>query len=72
MDRPAYEATPPSSPQPRGRAILRSAVVWDNHVCVPLRRDDVFLPQLERFRSAGATVVSLNVGYADQPWTSHL
>lgn len=72
MDRPGYGAAPLSISSQRGRVILRSAVVWDNHVCVPLRRDDIFLPQLERFRAAGATVVSLNVGYADQPWTSHL
>ncbi|BBE34192.1 dipeptidase [Sphingosinicella microcystinivorans] len=60
------------APLSRGRTILQSAIVWDNHACVPLRRDEVFLPELERFRSAGATIVSLNVGYADQPWISHI
>lgn len=42
--------------------ILRRSVVWDNHTCMPLRSGDTgFLPQLARHRSAGATVVSINV-----------
>lgn len=43
--------------------IIRSAIVWDNHACMPLRADDDFLPQLSRHRQSGHTVVSLNVGY---------
>jgi membrane dipeptidase len=30
------------------------------------------LPQLERYRHAGVNVVSLNIGFGDTPWTSHL
>lgn len=56
----------------RTAALLRSAVVWDNHGCMPLRADDSFLPQLERYRKAGVTVASLNVGFARIPWTEHL
>ena len=44
------------------RAWLADAVVWDNHACMPLRADDSFLPQLERCRQSGLTVVTLNVG----------
>lgn len=44
------------------RAWLADAVVWDNHACMPLRADDSFLPQLERCRESGLTVVVLNVG----------
>jgi membrane dipeptidase len=57
---------------PRTAALLRSTVVWDNHGCMPLRADDSFLPQLERYRQAGVTVASLNVGFARIPWTEHL
>src|SRR5271165_2544463 len=44
--------------------LLQSSVVWDNHACLPLRpNDETFLPQLERFRNVGVTIVSLNVGF---------
>ena len=56
----------------RAAELLRSAVVWDNHGCLPLRTDDRFLPQLERYRSAGFNVVSINVGFADVAWTEHV
>ena len=43
-------------------------VVWDNHACAPLRPGDTeFLPVLERYRDAGFTTVSLNVGFALDP-----
>jgi membrane dipeptidase len=43
-------------------------VVWDNHACAPLRPGDTeFLPALERYRDAGFTTVSLNVGFALDP-----
>jgi membrane dipeptidase len=48
--------------------LLRSSVVWDNHGCMPLRADAAFLPQLERYRNAGVSVASLNVGFAEMPW----
>jgi membrane dipeptidase len=45
-------------------ALLETSIVWDNHACLPLRpHDERFLPQLERFRAAGVTVVSINVGF---------
>lgn len=57
---------------PRIRSLLDASVVWDNHGCMPLRADDSFLPQLERYARAGVNVVSLNVGFADFSWADHL
>lgn len=54
------------------RELFSTAVVWDNHACMPLRADATFLPQLERYRKAGVTVVSLNVGFGEMTWTEHL
>ena len=45
------------------RSWLADAIIWDNHACMPLRPDDAFVPQLERCRAAGQTVICLNVGY---------
>lgn len=56
----------------RTQTLLRSAVVWDNHACLPLRADASFLPQLERYRAAGVSVVSLNIGFAEMSWTEHM
>lgn len=57
---------------PGTQTLLRSAVVWDNHACLPLKADACFLPQLERYRKAGVSVVSLNVGYANMSWAEHV
>jgi membrane dipeptidase len=49
--------------------VLASAVVWDNHACMPLRPDDEsFLPQLARHKAAGVNLVALNVGIDLCPW----
>jgi membrane dipeptidase len=45
------------------RTWLADAMIWDNHACMPLRPDDAFLPQLERCRAVGQTVICLNTGY---------
>lgn len=55
-----------------GVRLLQQAIVWDNHGCMPLRADASFLPQLERYRDAGVTAISLNIGYANMDWTEHL
>ena len=48
-------------------------LVWDNHVCLPLRPDDLsFLPELERHRAAGTNVVMVNVGYGDDSIEQHV
>ena len=53
--------------------VLRPAIVWDNHACMPLRHfDETFLPQLERCRQAGFTVVTLNVGFGELTAVDHL
>ena len=53
----------------RARALHHDAIVWDNHTCLPLRPDDTFLPQLERHRRAGATMVVANVTFDRAiPW----
>jgi membrane dipeptidase len=63
-------ATEPISPQ--ARALLASSIVWDNHGCMPLRTDASFLPQLQRYRDAGVTTASLNVGCAEMSFTEHV
>jgi membrane dipeptidase len=61
--------TAPSGLSPKTRALLRDALVWDDHGCMPLRPDDAsFLPQLARYARAGANVVTLNVGFDGVPW----
>lgn len=36
-------------------------LIWDNHACMPLRPDAAFLPQLDRYRKAGVSMVVVNV-----------
>lgn len=48
------------------------AIVWDNHGCMPLDKNGRCLDQLRRYRDAGFSMVSLNVGYADTPWQDAL
>lgn len=44
--------------------ILPGSLVWDNHACLPLRPEDRrFLPQLERMRATGVTVVTINAAF---------
>ncbi len=45
---------------PEASRLHHSALVWDNHTCLPIRPDDAFLPQLQRFRDAGVNMVSVN------------
>lgn len=53
--------------------LLRGAIVWDNHACMPLRPlDERFLPQLERCRQAGVTAVTLNIGFGEQTLGDHV
>jgi membrane dipeptidase len=59
-------------PLSRAQSILRSSIVWDNHACLPMRADSTFIPQIERYRRAGVTVLSLNVGFADMSLLEHM
>ena len=54
------------------KVLPSDGVVWDNHACLPLRPDDRFMPELERFRNVGVNVISVNVGFADISWTEHI
>jgi len=55
------------------RALMQEAVVWDNHACLPLRlTNDDWLPSVDRHRSSGVDVVSLNVGYGAKGPAEHL
>jgi membrane dipeptidase len=57
----------------RAAALLADAVAWDNHGCMPIRpMDEAFLPELTRYRAAGFTVASLNVGFGSDSVESHL
>jgi membrane dipeptidase len=54
---------------PRAQALVERAVIWDNHAGMPIRHGDTaFLPQLERYRSFGASMVLLNVSFDLKPW----
>lgn len=55
-------------------AFLDNTLVWDNHGCMPVGRphDTSFLPQLQRYRSAGVDVATINIGFGDQGIEDHL
>ena len=55
-------------------ALLRDALVWDNHGCMPVARphDSAFLPQLQRYRAVGVDVAIINIGFGDQGIEDHL
>jgi membrane dipeptidase len=54
-------------------SLLRDALVWDNHACLPLYPgDERFLPDLERFARSGVNVVGINVGFGDQSVGQHI
>ncbi len=51
------------------RQLLAGALVWDDHICMPLRpQDETFLPQLQRAKDSGYDIVSLNIGFDVKPW----
>lgn len=49
------------------RTLHESALVWDNHTCLPLGRVQEFLPQIARFRQSGVNVVGINIGDSNVP-----
>jgi membrane dipeptidase len=51
----------------RAALVHGKAVVWDNHVCLPLRPQGEWMDCLKRHRAAGATFISLNLGDAKIP-----
>jgi len=42
-------------------------VVWDNHACLPLHGTDRWLPGIARYRAAGVTAVTINIGDSQVP-----
>ncbi|MCO7597472.1 MULTISPECIES: dipeptidase [Pseudomonas] len=52
---------------------MSSMLVWDNHVCMPLRpHDDSFLDQFQWHHRNGTDVVMVNVGFGDDSIEAHL
>jgi membrane dipeptidase len=47
-------------------------IVWDNHCCLPMRADESYLPQLDRYRNAGVDVISVNVGFGEMRWEEEI
>jgi membrane dipeptidase len=59
----------------RAAALHRSALVWDNHGCMPLETQALlaeYLPQLTRYRDAGTDVVMINIGFGEMTLGEHL
>jgi len=44
-------------------------LVWDTHVCLPIRPEGRWSDQLERHRAAGATLARVNLGEAELPFS---
>ncbi|MDT9598711.1 dipeptidase [Sphingosinicella rhizophila] len=57
---------------PRAGNLLRHSTVWDNHGCMPMRPRPAVLHQLQRYKAAGCSVVSINTGYGVMGWEAHL
>lgn len=51
-----------------------SALVWDNHGCLPMEMaaNLQWLPKIKKYRNAGCSVASLNIGYGEMALGEHL
>ena len=47
---------------PEAACLHQSALVWDNHTCMPLDTRNAFMPELERYRTAGVAMAVINIG----------
>ncbi len=47
--------------------MAESGVVWDNHACLPLHDTERWLPGIARYREAGVTAVTINIGDSEVP-----
>ena len=45
----------------------QSGIVWDNHACLPFSDTARWLPELARYRRAGADAVTINIGDSHVP-----
>ena len=50
-----------------GFIMRHEGIVWDNHACLPFAGTERWLPELARFRRAGADAVTVNIGDAEVP-----
>ncbi|BBE32404.1 dipeptidase [Sphingosinicella microcystinivorans] len=52
--------------------LVRDALVWDNHTCLPLRPDDHdFFARLRAIAAAGVDVISVNIGFGPVSLAQH-
>ncbi len=45
----------------------QSAIVWDNHACLPFADTEEWLPGIARYRQAGVDAVTINIGDSHAP-----
>lgn len=57
-----------------GSQLHASALVWDNHGCLPMAPSDnlEWLPKIEKYKTAGCNIASLNIGYGKMSLDEHL
>jgi microsomal dipeptidase-like Zn-dependent dipeptidase len=55
------------SAENRTHTILAETPVWDNHGCLPNGDADRWLPHLIRYRDAGVSAATINIGDSDLP-----
>ena len=58
---------------PRGAALMKGSVVWDNHGCmpIPIWGKEEMLSQFQRYRDSGVSVAMINIGDAEVPLEEH-
>jgi len=56
----------------RAGELVRDALVWDNHACLPLRPDDHdFFARLKAVSASGVDVISVNIGFGPRKVAEH-
>lgn len=48
-------------------SLIDASVVWENHCCMPFENAERWMPQIERYRTAGFDIVHINIGDSDIP-----
>ncbi|MEJ0038011.1 MAG: membrane dipeptidase [Gammaproteobacteria bacterium] len=57
----------PNEYSSRAADLIASALVWENHCCMPFSDAELWMPQIERYKAAGFDVVHVNIGDSDVP-----
>ena len=65
--REATRATELSGVRTSAVSLIDESLVWENHCCMPFQDVERWMPQLERYRTAGFDLVHINVGDSDVP-----